>query len=68
MRTYKNARGEGCVFNVELTDQDGTQIQATMFNEAARKFYDRFQLGKVYYREHLGLLTSNSRLCKMIMK
>ncbi|KAJ0083153.1 hypothetical protein Patl1_11873 [Pistacia atlantica] len=27
----------------------GTQIQATMFNEAARKFYDRFQLGKVYY-------------------
>ncbi|XP_010527273.2 PREDICTED: replication protein A 70 kDa DNA-binding subunit B [Tarenaya hassleriana] len=49
MRTYRNARGEGCVFNVELTDEEGTQIQATMFNEAARKFYDRFQLGKVYY-------------------
>ncbi|KAK8657490.1 hypothetical protein V6N13_035723 [Hibiscus sabdariffa] len=28
-----------------LTD-DGTQIQATMFNEAARKFYEKFQLGK----------------------
>jgi replication factor A1 len=27
----------------------GTQIQATMFNEAAKKFFDRFQLGKVYY-------------------
>ncbi|KAI8025070.1 Replication protein A 70 kDa DNA-binding subunit B [Camellia lanceoleosa] len=49
MRTYKNARGEGCVFNVELTDEDGTQIQATMFNEAAKKFFDKFQLGKVYY-------------------
>ncbi|XP_022738115.1 replication protein A 70 kDa DNA-binding subunit D-like isoform X2 [Durio zibethinus] len=49
MRTYKNARGEGCVFNVELTDEDGTQIQATMFNEAAKKFYEKFQLGKVYY-------------------
>ncbi|KAM7475686.1 hypothetical protein LguiB_022929 [Lonicera macranthoides] len=49
LRTYKNLRGEGCVFNVELTDEDGTQIQATMFNEAARKFYDRFQVGKVYY-------------------
>ncbi|WVZ14048.1 hypothetical protein V8G54_011614 [Vigna mungo] len=23
MRTYKNARGEGCVFNVELTDEEG---------------------------------------------
>lgn len=22
MRHYKNARGEGCVFNVELTDDD----------------------------------------------
>jgi len=22
MRTYRNARGEGCVFNVELTDGD----------------------------------------------
>lgn len=22
LRTYKNARGEGCVFNVELTDAD----------------------------------------------
>ncbi|KAG0477209.1 hypothetical protein HPP92_013612 [Vanilla planifolia] len=49
LRTYKNARGEGQVFNVELTDEDGTQIQATMFNEAANKFYPKFELGKVYY-------------------
>ncbi|KAL1566380.1 Replication protein A 70 kDa DNA-binding subunit B [Salvia divinorum] len=49
MRTYRNARGEGCVFNVELTDEDGTQIQATMFNDAAKKFFDKFQMGKVYF-------------------
>lgn len=49
LRSYKNARGEGHVFNVELTDEDGTEIQATMFNEAARKFFDKFQLGKVYF-------------------
>ncbi|PKU81140.1 hypothetical protein MA16_Dca014023 [Dendrobium catenatum] len=49
LRTYKNAKGEGQVFNVELTDEDGTQIQATMFNEAAKKFYPKFELGKVYY-------------------
>ncbi|KAI3412453.1 Replication protein A subunit [Psidium guajava] len=49
MRTYRNARGEGCVFNVELTDEDGTQIQATMFNEAAKKFFDKLEMGKVYY-------------------
>ncbi|KAF9624564.1 hypothetical protein IFM89_011738 [Coptis chinensis] len=49
MRSYKNARGEGHVFNVELTDEEGTQIQATMFNAAAQKFYDKFEMGKVYY-------------------
>ncbi|KAK3037962.1 hypothetical protein RJ639_030667 [Escallonia herrerae] len=61
MRTYKNARGEGCVFNVELTDEDGTQIQATMFNEAARKFFDRFQMGKVYYIAKGNLKVANKQ-------
>ncbi|KAK4479925.1 hypothetical protein RD792_012977 [Penstemon davidsonii] len=61
MRTYKNARGEGCVFNVELTDEDGTQIQATMFNDAARKFYDKFQMGKVYYISKGTLKVANKQ-------
>ncbi|XP_038992294.1 replication protein A 70 kDa DNA-binding subunit B-like [Hibiscus syriacus] len=61
MRTYKNARGEGCVFNVELTDEDGTQIQATMFNEAARKFYEKFQPGKVYYISKGTLKVANKQ-------
>ncbi|XP_016467709.1 replication protein A 70 kDa DNA-binding subunit B-like [Nicotiana tabacum] len=61
MRTYKNARGEGCVFNVELTDEDGTQIQATMFNEAARKFFDKFELGKVYYISKGTLRVANKQ-------
>ncbi|CAN7089844.1 unnamed protein product [Brassica rapa subsp. narinosa] len=61
MRNYKNAKGEGCVFNVELTDEEGTQIQATMFNDAARKFYDRFQLGKVYYISRGSLKLANKQ-------
>ncbi|KAK6925113.1 OB-fold nucleic acid binding domain, AA-tRNA synthetase-type [Dillenia turbinata] len=61
MRTYKNARGEGCVFTVELTDEDGTQIQATMFNEAARKFFDKFELGKVYYISRGTLKLANKQ-------
>ncbi|KAL3640500.1 Replication protein A 70 kDa DNA-binding subunit B [Castilleja foliolosa] len=61
MRSYKNARGEGCVFNVELTDEDGTQIQATMFNEAARKFFDKFHMGKVYYISKGTLKVANKQ-------
>ncbi|KAL8232602.1 hypothetical protein R6Q57_002380 [Mikania cordata] len=61
MRHYKNARGEGCVFNVELTDEDGTEIQATMFNEAARKFFDVFEMGKVYYISKGTLKVANKQ-------
>ncbi|TVU47936.1 hypothetical protein EJB05_07554 [Eragrostis curvula] len=61
LRSYKNARGEGCVFNVELTDVDGTQIQATMFNEAAKKFYPIFEMGKVYYISKGSLRIANKQ-------
>ncbi|PRQ31127.1 putative nucleic acid-binding protein [Rosa chinensis] len=63
MHTYTNARGQGRVFNVELTDEDGAELQATMFNEAARKFFEKFQLGKVYYVSKGAL-----RLMKSAMK
>ncbi|KAK9106804.1 hypothetical protein Syun_022815 [Stephania yunnanensis] len=61
LRSYKNARGEGHVFNVELTDEDGTQIQATMFKEAAEKFYNKFEMGKVYYISRGVLKVANKQ-------
>ncbi|RWR72880.1 replication protein A DNA-binding subunit B [Cinnamomum micranthum f. kanehirae] len=61
LRTYKNNRGEGHVFNVELTDEDGTQIQATMFNAAATKFFPKFELGKVYYISKGTLKVANKQ-------
>lgn len=61
LRSYSNARGEGNVFNVELTDEDGTQIQATMFNAAARKFYETFHVGKVYYISKGSLKVANKQ-------
>lgn len=39
----------------------GTQIQATMFNEAAKKFYEKFQLGKVYYISKGTLKVANKQ-------
>lgn len=35
MRFYKNARGDGSILNIELIDNQGTQIQGTFFNEQA---------------------------------
>jgi len=61
LRSFKNARGAGNVFNVELTDEDGTQILATMFKEAADKFFDKLQLGKVYFISKGSLRVANKQ-------
>ena len=37
LRTYKNARGEGCILSFDLIDADGTMIQATCFNDKAKE-------------------------------
>ena len=47
-KTWKNARGEGCLFSVELIDRDDGEIQGTFFNEACDDFYELIQEDKVY--------------------
>lgn len=39
-RSWTNARGTGTLFNVDLIDKEGTQIQATFFKEASDKFFE----------------------------
>ncbi len=46
-RTYKNAKGDGKLMNLDLTDATGT-IRATAFNEQMDAFWDRVQVGDVY--------------------
>lgn len=47
-RPWKNARTEGWVFNIELMDSHGTQIQATFFNDSAVRYEQELQEGAVY--------------------
>ena len=46
---------------VFLTVLQGTQIQATMFKEAADKFRNKFELGKVYYISKVTLRVANKQ-------
>jgi replication factor A1 len=39
LRTYRNARGEGCVFNVELTDEDVSGLMA-LFSSLSVYFHE----------------------------
>ena len=48
LRPYKNAKGEGVILTLDLIDKDGTIIQGTMFNENAKKWFEKIQEDKVY--------------------
>lgn len=39
-REWNNARGQGLLFNCDFIDRSDCQIQATFFNEGAKKYYD----------------------------
>jgi replication factor A1 len=48
MRTFdKNGRA-GKLFNIDLLDQDGTEIRATLWNGCAEKYDEMLKTGKVY--------------------
>ncbi|KAI0244716.1 Replication factor A protein 1, partial [Massospora cicadina] len=60
VKTYKNAKGEGKLFNVQFLDDSG-EIRATAFNEQVDKFYDMLEVGKTYRISQLKVNTANKR-------
>lgn len=48
IRTWSNAKGEGSLFSIDLLDSSGMDIRATMFKECVDKYYNFFEVGKVY--------------------
>lgn len=48
LKTWKNAKGEGTLFSVNLLDETN-EIKATAFNDTATRLYDVLQEGKVFY-------------------
>lgn len=48
MRSWNNAKGQGDLFNCDLIDRGDCQIQATFFQEGARRFHPMLEEGKVY--------------------
>ena len=48
LKHWNNARGTGTLLNVDLMDKSSGQIQATFFNDAATKWHEGLEEGKVY--------------------
>lgn len=61
MRTWSNARGEGKLFSVDLLDDQGDEIRATFFKDAADKFYDVLREDGVYIMSGGKLKLANKK-------
>lgn len=48
LRTFKKGNGEGQVFHVEMLDAEQSDIKASFFNDAARKYFDTIEVGKCF--------------------
>jgi replication factor A1 len=46
-KTWSNAKGEGCLFSVDLLDAEGTEIRATFWKEAVDMFYEMLAPGSL---------------------
>lgn len=60
IRTYTNAKGEGCLFSFELTDNSGS-IRITAFNEVCSATEPKIQIGGVYIVSKAQLKQANER-------
>ena len=48
-KSWKNAKGEGTLFSIDLIDQDKTEIRGTFFKQACEEFFPKIAQGSVYY-------------------
>ena len=60
-KSWKNARGAGTLLNIELIDFQGTQIQATFFNDQAEKYDEKLKENGVYLFSNGSIKIANKR-------
>ena len=48
MRKWSNAKGEGCLFSIDILDSSGTDIRGTFFKEDATKWFSTLEVDQVY--------------------
>jgi len=60
-RTWNNAKGTGRLLTFDMMDKEGTQMQATMFNEDIDKFVPSLEEGKVYEISQAYIKMANKR-------
>ena len=61
IRTFRNARGEGKLFSIDLCDKDSGEIRGSFFGKAVDKFHPMLEVGKVYTFAKGSVKNANKR-------
>lgn len=61
LKQWKNAKGSGTLLNLDLIDLQGTQVQATMYNDAANKWAQLLNEGSIYTMSNGQVKLANKR-------
>lgn len=61
IKQYKNAKGEGSFFTIEIMDKNLTEISCTFFNSASDKWFDFLVEGNMYIFSGGVIKENNSR-------
>lgn len=64
VRKFNNARGEGQLFKIDLTDKSGGEISATFFGRSVDKYFEMIQTKQVYYFSRGSVKNGNPRFDK----
>lgn len=61
IKQYKNAKGEGCLFSIEIMDKNQTEISCSFFNNGCDKWFDFLNEGNIYIFSGGYIKDNNSR-------
>ena len=61
IKQYKNQKGEGCFFTIELMDRNQTEISCSFFNGGCEKWFDYLNEGSIYVFSGGQIKENNSR-------
>ena len=64
IRTFRNARGDGKLFSMDLIDVEGAATRATVFNASVDRFYPQIVVGQCYDIHPLHVKTANPQYCE----
>ena len=57
----KVSYSNGCLFKIELIDEEGTQIECTCYKDTLDIFYDKIEEGKIYTLTKASIANANKK-------